>query len=254
MPEFVKRIEPRRKGHLEVLVLEVMQTMRQLIFLADDDVFFSQLLASELEKYGYSVCVLNTPGGVVERAEAESPVLFLLGIAAHGTIDLDLYYSLRRHHALSQTPVILLSGSASEGGIYGLDVGANAYMAKPLNPADLVARIKRLLGPSDTFPSSVIRVGPLEIDSDCMTVSVSGRYVLLTTTEFRLLEYLARNPGRSFARKEILHALWPNGRSVTPRAVDSHIWRLREKVEPVPERPVYLQTIHGQGYCLVVPD
>jgi two-component system phosphate regulon response regulator PhoB len=228
--------------------------MQPVLFLADDDVWFSQLLAAELEKYGYSVRVFTAAGGVIKRAEAELPTLFLLGIAAQGTIDLGLYYSLRRHHALASTPVILLSSNAGNNGIYGLDVGAEAYLAKPVNPPELIACIKRLMGPSDPFASSVIRVGPMEIDSDCMTVSVSGKRVLLTTTEFRILEYLARNPGRLFGRKEILHAIWPNGRSVTPRSVDSHIWRLREKVEPVPERPVYLQTIHGQGYCLVAPD
>jgi DNA-binding response OmpR family regulator len=228
--------------------------MRPVIFLADDDVWFSQLLAVELEKYGYSVRTFAAASSVVERAEAELPALFLLGIAAQGTVDLGLYYSLRRHHALGLIPTILLSSSAGDGGIYGLDVGADAYLAKPVSPPELISRIKRLLGPANPFPTSVIRVGPLEIDSDCMTVSVSGKQILLTTTEFRLLEYLARNPGRLFARKEILHALWPNGRSVTPRSVDSHIWRLREKVEPVPERPVFLQTIHGQGYCLVAPD
>ncbi len=228
--------------------------MRLVIFLADDDVWFSQLLAAEIEKYGYSVRVFSAASQVVERAEAESPTLFLLGVAAQGTIDLGLYYSLRRHPALGLIPVILLSNSAGEGGIYGLDVGADGYLAKPVSPPELIARIKRLLGPSNPFPSSVIRVGPMEIDSDCMTVSVAGKQILLTTTEFRLLEHLARNPGRLFGRKEIMHALWPNGRSVTPRSIDSHIWRLREKVEPVPERPVYLQTIHGQGYCLVAPD
>jgi len=228
--------------------------MRQLILLADDDTFFSQVLSSELEKFGYFVRVFKNAADILERAEAETPSLFLLGIAANGTIDLDLYYSLRRHPALGLVPVILLSGSASDTGIYGLDVGADGYMAKPVSPLALIAQIRQLLLPSDPLPASVIRVGSLEIDSDCMTVSVAGRHVLLTTTEFRLLEHLARNLGRSFARKELLHTLWPNGRAVTPRSVDSHIWRLREKVEPIPERPVFLQTIHGQGYCLVAPE
>jgi DNA-binding response OmpR family regulator len=161
--------------------------MRLVIFLADDDVWFCQFLAVELEKYGYSVRVFTTASTVIERAEAELPALFLLGIAAQGTVDLGLYYSLRRHNALGLTPVILLSTSAGDGGIYGLDVGADAYLTKPVSPPELISRIKRLLGPCDPFPSSVIRVGPLEIDSDCMTVSVSGKQVLLTTTEFRLL-------------------------------------------------------------------
>ena len=228
--------------------------MRQMIFLADDDAFFSQTLASELERYGYSVRVFSAAGKAVESAEAAPPSLFLLGIDPRGTIDLGFYHSLRRHRLLGQVPVILMSPNATESGIYGLDLGADAYLTKPVSPQDLISRAKKLLGPANAFPPSVIRVGPLEIDSDCMTVSVAGKQVLLTATEFRLLEYLARNPGRLFARKEILHALWPNGRSVTPRSVDSHIWRLREKVEPIPERPVFLQTIHGQGYCLVAPD
>jgi DNA-binding response OmpR family regulator len=228
--------------------------MQQMIILADDDIWFSELLATEIEKYGYSVRTFSSSTQVIERAESESPAMFLLGIAAQGTIDLGLYYSLRRHASLGTLPVILLSSSTGDSGIYGLDVGADAYLAKPVSPPELIALMKRLLGPSNPFPPSVIRVGTMEIDSDCMTVSVSGKQVLLTTTEFRLLEYLARNPGRLFGRKEIMHALWPNGRSVTPRSIDSHIWRIREKVEPIPERPVYLQTIHGQGYCLVAPD
>ena len=228
--------------------------MKKQIFLVDDDPFFSRTLARDLEKFGYSVCVFENPSNVVARAEMEAPSLFLLGITAHGPVDLDLYYSIRRHPALRLTSAILMSSRADRGGIYGLDIGADCYLAKPLGSLELIAEVRRLLGHSKTKSHSVIRVGPLEIDSDCMTVSVGGKQIPLTTTEFRLLEHMARNPGRSFARKELLHAIWPNGRAATPRSVDSHIWRLREKVEPIPERPVLLQTIHGQGYCLVAPE
>ena len=228
--------------------------MTQQIFLVDDDPFFSQTLSCDLEKFGYSVCVFENSENVVARAEMETPSLFLLGITAHGTVGLDLYYSFRRHHELRLTPVILMSSRADRSGIYGLDIGADGYLAKPLSSLELIAEVRRLLSHSRAISDSVIRVGPLEIDSDCMTVSVGGKQVLLTTAEFRLLEHMARNPGRSFARKELLHAIWPNGRAATPRSVDSHIWRLREKVEPIPERPVLLQTIHGQGYCLVAPE
>src|ERR1700692_75165 len=114
--------------------------MRQLVFLADDDVFFSQLLTTELEKYGYAVRAFTGASRVVERAEAEMPAMFLLGVAAHGSVDLGLYYSLRRHVTLGSIPVILLSSSAGEGGIYGWDGGADGYLAKPLSPTDLIAR------------------------------------------------------------------------------------------------------------------
>src|SRR5450432_536831 len=174
-----------------LLSCEEIKTMRLLLFLADDDIWFSELLATEIKKYGYSVRTFSGATQVLERAEAESPALFLLGIAAQGAIDVGLYYALRGLPSLATIPIILLSSSAGDGGIYGLDVGADAYLAKPVSPPELIVQIKRLLGPSDPFPSSLIRVGPLEIDSDSMTVSVSGKQVLLNTTEFRLLEYIA---------------------------------------------------------------
>jgi len=95
--------------------------------------------------------------------------------------------------------------------------------------------------------------GDIEIDTGSMVVRVAGKPVTTTATEFRLIEYLARHPGRVFTRDQLLDSVWGDARFVTPRSVDVYVRRLREKIERDPERPRYLKTVRGAGYRFEAP-
>jgi two-component system phosphate regulon response regulator PhoB len=94
----------------------------------------------------------------------------------------------------------------------------------------------------------VLNVGEVQIDSGAMTLMVRGKQVATTATEFRLLEYLARHPGRVFTRDQLLDAVWRDTAFVTPRSVDVYVRRIREKIEPNADEPRYLRTVRGAGY------
>jgi DNA-binding response OmpR family regulator len=114
---------------------------------------------------------------------------------------------------------------------------------------ELIARIRALLRRHEPAPQrSTLQRGKLTIDPSAHSVAVSGKRVDLSALEFKLLHYLAAHPGMVFSRDQLLDRVWGDDRSVTPRSVDVYIRRLREKIEPEPEQPLYVHTVHGVGY------
>ena len=148
------------------------------------------------------------------------------------------------------TPVIFLTARAAEADrIIGLEIGADDYVTKPFSPRELVARIKAVLRRFEQpLAPATLKTGDVEIDSGAMSLLVRGKPVTTTATEFRLLEYLARHPGRVFTRDQLLDAVWRDTAFVTPRWVDVYARRLREKIERDAENPLHSGAVHGAGY------
>ena len=180
----------------------------------------------------------------------------LLDIMIPGGDGLDLCRQIRQAGApVAATPIVFLTAKTSETDrVLGLELGADDYITKPFSPRELVARIKAVLRRCEAplAPAS-ITAGALEIDANAMTLTVRGEVVTTTATEFRLLHYLARHPGRVFTRDQILDAVWTETTFVSPRSVDVYVRKLREKIEDDPERPRYLKTVRGTGYRFEVP-
>ena len=150
--------------------------------------------------------------------------------------------------------IIVTARSDDVDRIVGLELGADDYITKPFNPRELMARIKAVLRRFERpLEPSVVNVGDITIDTGAMTLTVRGTTVPTTATEFRLLDYLARHPGRVFTRDNLLDAVWRDTAFVTPRSVDVYVRRLREKIESDPEQPIYLRTVRGAGYRFEVP-
>ena len=224
--------------------------MKQTLFVMEDDADIARLVRHHLEAAGYGVRVFSSAHHVLAEAERERPALMLLDIMVPGGDGLEVCRRIRKSGQLAGTPVIFLTAKTAETDrVVGLELGADDYVTKPFSPRELVARVKAVLRRFEQpLPASVVKAGEIEIDSGAMTLTVRGKTVPTTATEFRLLDYLARHAGRVFTRDQLLDAVWRDTHYVTPRSVDVYVRRVREKIERDPEQPRYLRTVRGAGY------
>ncbi|MBW4038745.1 MAG: response regulator transcription factor [Acidobacteria bacterium] len=232
--------------------------MSQVIFVLEDDADIRRLVQYQLEGAGYTVRAYPAMGTIVQDAERQRPALFLLDIMVPGGDGLDLCRRLRLNTSLASVPIIFLTARAAENDrVQGLELGADDYITKPFAMRELLARVKAVLRrferPEQTGGSPTLKIDTLEIDGSSMQLRVNNELVTTTATEFRLLEYLARHPGRVFSRDHLLDAVWGDARFVTPRSVDVYVRRIREKIEVDPEVPRFLKTMRGAGYRFDLP-
>lgn len=229
--------------------------MSQTIFVLEDEADISRLVQYHLESAGFTVRAYLSTAQIISDAERQPPSLFLLDIMVPGGDGLDLCRRLRQNPTLSVVPIIFLTARAAESDrVQGLELGADDYITKPFGTRELLARVKAVLRRFER-PSapSVVRFEEIEIDAGAMQLRVKGDLVTTTATEFRLLDYLARHPGRVFSRDHLLDAVWGDARFVTPRSVDVYVRRIREKIEEDAETPRYLKTMRGAGYRFEIP-
>ena len=224
--------------------------MKQSVFLVEDEPDIALLIRHHLEASGFTVSSFLSGAGVVQAAELNRPSLFLIDIMLPGTNGLDLCRRIRKTPPLSKVPIIFVTARTGETDrVAGLELGADDYITKPFSPREMVARVKAVLRRYDRpAAQSRISVGAIELDSEAMSLTVSGALVPTTLTEFRLLEHLMRHAGQVFSRDQLLDAVWQEARYVTDRSVDVYVRRLRGKIEQDPENPRYLRTIRGAGY------
>ncbi|MGA7525025.1 MAG: response regulator transcription factor [Acidobacteriaceae bacterium] len=229
--------------------------MSQTVFVLEDDADIARLIQHHLEAAGFAARIYASPASLIPDAERQAPALFLLDIMVPGGDGLDVCRRLRNHSALSAVPIIFVTARAGENDrVLGLELGADDYITKPFAPRELLARVKAVLRRFER-PStpSAIAFEDVEIDASAMQLKVRGNLTTTTATEFRLLDYLARHPGRVFSRDHLLDAVWGDARFVTPRSVDVYVRRIREKIETDPENPRYLKTVRGAGYRFEIP-
>ena len=229
--------------------------LSQTIFVLEDDADISRLMQHHLEAAGYAPRVFASPTHLIPEAERKIPALFLLDIMVPGGDGLDVCRRLRNHSMLATVPIIFVTARAAENDrVLGLELGADDYITKPFSTRELLARVKAVIRrferPSNV---SVLRFDEIEIDANAMQLHVRGTLTTTTATEFRLLDYLARHPGRVFSRDHLLDAVWGDARFVTPRSVDVYVRRIREKIELDAENPRYLKTVRGAGYRFELP-
>lgn len=227
----------------------------QTIVVLEDEIDISRLVQYHLEGAGFTVRPYLSIGQLVPDAERQPPALFLLDIMVPGGDGLDLCRRLRQNPTLSSVPIIFLTARAAENDrVQGLELGADDYISKPFATRELVARVKAVLRRFERPAApSVVKFEEIEIDAHAMQLRVKGELVTTTATEFRLLDYLARHPGRVFSRDHLLDAVWGDARFVTPRSVDVYVRRIREKIEADAETPRYLKTMRGAGYRFEIP-
>ncbi len=224
--------------------------MKPNVFLVEDEPDIALLIRHHLEGAGFAVPSFPSAAGVVQAAEVAPPSLFLIDIMLPGGNGLDLCRRLRKTPTLSKIPIIFVTARTGEPDrVAGLELGADDYITKPFSPREMVARIKAVMRRYDRpAPPTRLAAGPIELDTNAMSLTVSGVLVPTTLTEFRLLEHLMRHTGQVFSRDQLLDAVWQESRYVTDRSVDVYVRRLRGKIEEDPENPRYLRTVRGAGY------
>lgn len=242
-------------SHSDRLASQPGRHLTPTIFVLEDDLDISRLIQHHLETAEFGTRLYRTPTNLIQDAEHTAPALFLLDIMVPGGDGLDLCRRLRLHPTLSTIPIIFLTARASENDrVLGLELGADDYITKPFATRELLARVKAVLRRFErpSMPTTVT-FGDVVIDAGAMQLKVHNAVVPTTATEFRLLDYLARHPGRVFTRDHLLDAVWGDARFVTPRSVDVYVRRIREKIETDAEDPQFLKTVRGAGYRFEVP-
>jgi DNA-binding response OmpR family regulator len=222
------------------------------ILVVDDESELREQIRRLFERDGHRVMTVAEGRAAIDRASTDHFDVVLLDVAlGAGPNGYDVCRTLRERRNV--VPIIMLTALDSEAdAVMGLEAGADDYVTKPFGPAELRSRIRAVLrraGPR-ALGDEVLRVGPLVLDRSSRGVSVRGRPVELTFSEFEVLEALMSRPGILLDRQALLSAIWGDSAYRDPRGIDVHIRHLREKLERVPERPELLLTVRGIGYRL----
>ena len=227
--------------------------MAATILVVDDKANVRTLLRDYLQEQGFDVATAENGRSALFVAREAAPDLILLDIMMP---EMDGYAFIRTFRKSSETPIILLTARVEETEkVLGLELGADDYVTKPFGMRELVARIRAVLRRANggVQARDVVRVRGVTLDHDARAVTVDGKPVSLTPSEFDLLATLMRSPGHVFSRRELLERLQGTVVEGAEKTINVHIHNLRHKIEPVPSNPTYIETVFGVGYRFTRP-
>jgi len=229
--------------------------MAARILLVEDDDHLTELIRYNLAKAGYVVHHCADGDDAVMIAEEETPDLIILDWMLPNVSGIELCRQFRRHPALKDTPIIMLTARAEEADrVRGLDTGADVYVTKPFSPREFSARINALLRRAKpSLAGAALSHGDLVLEPLTHKARRAGRTLKLGPTEFRMLRHFMETPGRVFSRQQLLDAVWGRDVYVEERTVDVHIRRLRKAING-PGEPDLIRTVRSAGYALDDPD
>ena len=217
------------------------------ILIVEDEADIALGLRDDLTRQGYQVETVGDGESALRRASSESWDLMVLDVMLPKLDGFEVCRELRRSRV--RTPIILLTAKVQEAEkVLGLELGADDYITKPFSPRELRARIKAVLRRFGDETLGICRFGDVELEFDRAEVRRNGRPVELTVLEFRLLKVLVERRGRVLTRSQLIDAAWDPGTHVSDRVVDTHVWNLRKKIEPVPDQPRFICGVRGIGY------
>ncbi len=224
------------------------------IMIVEDDESTLHMLGASVEKAGYSVLLGETGEDALAIAREKHPDLIVLDLLLPDSSGLDVCRSLRSDTETQGIPIIMVTSLGEQSDkVYGLDVGADDYMVKPVDVPELLARIRALFRRRQQSDENGNRktpeVGGFTVQPEHLSICQDGQSVQLTALEFKLLYQLANNPRNAFSRSELQELVWGTGHGNTERAVDVLVNRLRSKLESLPGGLGIVKTVRGIGYC-----
>ena len=223
---------------------------RTRVLVLDDDPLMLRLVRDELAAVGWTALPTSDPRELAHLIETERPDLVLLDLVLPGTDGIDL---MQRTPELAELPVIFISRYGNDDTIAkALELGADDYIVKPFSPTELVARIRAALRRRDQPEAFVL--GELRVRYDQRRVTVAGRSVELTATEYELLRVLSRNAGRVLTYDRLLRSVWGQYGATNPGPVRTYVKRLRHKLGDDAANPAYILTERGVGYRMPEPE
>jgi DNA-binding response OmpR family regulator len=224
----------------------------KVVAIVDDEEDIVNLVSHHLKREGYRVKEFHNGRDFLLFLESIVPNLVILDIMLPGIDGLEICRILKNKSRTSSIPIIMLTAKASEADIVvGLEIGADDYIVKPFSTREMVARVKSLLRrvTSQEAEEPKLEIGPISLDSERYEVTINGKRIDLTTTEFKILEVLLEKSGAVFTRDQLLKKkrLWGDDKLVYDRTIDVHIKNLREKLGKAGDM---IKTIRGIGYKL----
>ncbi len=226
------------------------------ILVVEDDRFLQENLVGLLQAEGYDVIGVTFGAEALDSLETRPPDLVLLDL---GLPDMDGITLCRRIRMKWTMPILTLTARTDPmEKVIGLETGADDYLTKPFNASELVARVRAQLRRNKEYRSGQIapldeptfRIGDLRVDFDRREVTLGDKLLELTSKEFDVIAYLARNSGRALSRDQIFQQVWGYDLDFSTNSLDVHMYRIRKKLERDPEKPRYLHTLRGYGYKL----
>ena len=223
------------------------------VLIVEDDSSLPFGLKKNLQFEGYEVLTASDGEAGLGLAVDERPDIIILDVMLPRMNGFEVCEVLRSNKV--ETPVIFLTAKALESDkVTGLTLGGDDYMTKPFSVAELLARIQTVLRRVNASEGEKLTIGPLELDLSGRSVLLEGKEVNLTTKEFELLCFMARNIGKVLPRERILQKVWGYNYYGTARTIDNFINRLRQKIEENPLEPRFLLTVRGVGYKFRSPQ
>ena len=248
--------------HLDFMVSLIRRKWKHMtrkILVIEDDKDIAHLVELHLRDAGHEVRVVHDGKAGLELALSSPFDLIILDLLLPGMDGLEICRRVRA--ASAYTPILMLTARSAElDRVLGLEIGADDYLTKPFSIRELLARVKALFRREEALRSEVslesqkvIRSGGFSIDGEKRRVTLNGQSISLTAKEFDLLLHFVKHPGRVYTRMELLNLVWGYGYEGYEHTVNSHINRLRAKVEENPARPRYILSVRGVGYKFSEP-
>ena len=222
--------------------------MAEKIFVVEDEPRLAALLTDYLRATGYKVDCIGDGREVVSSVREEAPDLVLLDLMLPGKDGIEICKEIR---AFSCVPIVMVTARVEEiDRLLGLELGADDYICKPFSPREVVARVKAVLRRAGE------RRAPahgLTLDKERYKAVLHGKDLELTVVEFQLLHFLAANPGQIFSRSKLMDRIYPDHRVVSDRTIDSHVKKLRRKIEIAAPDEEWIHSVYGAGYKFEAP-
>jgi two-component system response regulator BaeR len=218
--------------------------MNRVILVVEDEPKLASLLADYLKASSFEPHCLGNGVDVVPWVREHRPELILLDLMLPGRDGMEICSEIR---TFSTVPIIMVTARIEEiDRLLGLEIGADDYICKPFSPREVVARVKAVL--RRTQGGQTLETSGLTLDEHRWQATLNGRDLGLTAVEFKLLQFLAANPGRIFGRQQLMDRIYPDERIVSERTIDSHIKKLRKKLQTADPKASLIHAVYSVGY------